>query len=100
VGAQNLRQGLRPSRSRRSRGRAQDHGGGKAELVDGKPLFEALLQSAMEGFFADPLYGGNRNKVSWRMVGYPGLPAAYADKALDYRGKKVAIEPQSIGDFS
>src|SRR5882757_9095818 len=58
---------------------------GKAELVDGKPFFEALLQSAMEGFFADPLYGGNRNKISWRMVGYPGLPAAYADKALDYR---------------
>ena len=26
-------------------------------------------QSAMEGFFADPIYGGNRNKVSWRMVG-------------------------------
>ena len=54
----------------------------------------------MEGFFADPIYGGNRNKVAWRMVGYPGLPAAYADKALEYRGKKVAIEPQGIGDFS
>jgi gluconate 2-dehydrogenase gamma chain len=75
---------------------------GKAELVDinGKQFFEALLQSAMEGFFADPIYGGNRNKVSWRMVGYPGLPASYGDKALEYRGKKVAIEPQSIGDFS
>jgi gluconate 2-dehydrogenase gamma chain len=75
---------------------------GKAEFaeINGKQFFEALLQSAMEGFFADPIYGGNRNKVSWRMVGYPGLPAAYADKALEYRGKKVAIEPQSIGDFS
>jgi gluconate 2-dehydrogenase gamma chain len=75
---------------------------GKAELADvnGRQFFEALLQSAMEGFFADPLYGGNRNKISWRMVGYPGLPAAYADKALDYRGRKVAIDPQSIGDFS
>ncbi len=75
---------------------------GKAELagVNGKQFFEAVLQSAMEGFFADPIYGGNRNKVSWRMVGYPGLPAAYADKALEYRGKKVVIEPQSIADFS
>ena len=54
----------------------------------------------MEGFFADPIYGGNRNKVSWRMVGYPGLPATWADKALEYRGKKVTIEPQSIADFS
>jgi gluconate 2-dehydrogenase gamma chain len=75
---------------------------GKAELADigGKPFFEALLQSAMEGFFADPIYGGNRDKISWKMVGYPGLPAAYGDKALDYRGKKVAIAPKSIADFS
>ena len=75
---------------------------GKAEFPDfsAKLFFEALYQSAMEGFFADPIYGGNRNKVSWRMVGYPGLPATYANKALEYRGKKVAIEPQSIADFS
>jgi gluconate 2-dehydrogenase gamma chain len=75
---------------------------GKAELneINGKQFFEMLLQSAMEGFFADPIYGGNRDKVSWRMVGYPGLPATYAGKALEYRGKKVVIEPQSIADFS
>src|SRR5216684_5575043 len=49
---------------------------GKAELgdFDGKPFFEALLHITMEGFFADPIYGGNRNKVSWKMVGFPGLP--------------------------
>jgi gluconate 2-dehydrogenase gamma chain len=75
---------------------------GKAELADfkAKPFFEALYQSAMEGFFADPIYGGNRNKVSWRMVGYPGLPASYGAKAETYRGKKLNIEPQSIADFS
>jgi gluconate 2-dehydrogenase gamma chain len=75
---------------------------GKAEFneINAKQFFEMLLQSAMEGFFADPIYGGNRDKVSWRMVGYPGLPATYASKALEYRGKKVVIEPQSIADFS
>jgi gluconate 2-dehydrogenase gamma chain len=75
---------------------------GKAEFADfnAKQFFEALLQSAMEGFFADPIYGGNRNKVSWRMVGYPGLPASYANVAEAYRGKKLNLEPQSIEDFS
>jgi len=75
---------------------------GKADLPDfnAKPFFEALYQSAMEGFFADPIYGGNRNKASWRMVGYPGLPASYGAKAELYRGKKLNIEPQSIADFS
>ncbi len=75
---------------------------GKAEFneIAARQFFEMLYQSAMEGFFADPIYGGNRDKVAWRMVGYPGLPATYAGKALEYRGKKVVIPPQSIADFS
>jgi gluconate 2-dehydrogenase gamma chain len=79
---------------------AMESGTALFDNFDARQLFEALLQSAMEGFFADPVYGGNRNKVSWRMVGYPGLPAAWAAKAEAYRGKKVTIEPQSIADFS
>ena len=75
---------------------------GKAEFdeINAKQFFEMLYASAMEGFFADPMYGGNRDKVSWRMVGYPGLPGTYASKALEYRGKKIVLEPQSIADFS
>jgi gluconate 2-dehydrogenase gamma chain len=75
---------------------------GKAELgdFDGKPFFEALLQITMEGFFADPIYGGNRNKVAWKMVGFPGLPAVYANLIEEYRTKRYVAEPQSIADFS
>ena len=79
---------------------AMEQGQAQFEGFDAKLFFEAVLQSAMEGFFADPIYGGNRNKVAWKMVGYPGLPATWASKALEYRGKKVTIEPQSIADFS
>ena len=75
---------------------------GKAELgeFDGKQFFEALLQITMQGFFADPIYGGNRNKVAWRMVGFPGLPATYANLIEAYREKRYVAEPQSIADFS
>jgi gluconate 2-dehydrogenase gamma chain len=75
---------------------------GKAELADfnGKEFFEALLTLTMEGFFSDPIYGGNKNKVSWRMIGYPGLPATYANLIEEYRNKPYKIEPQSIADFS
>jgi gluconate 2-dehydrogenase gamma chain len=75
---------------------------GKAELADfnGKQFFEALLAITMEGFFADPIYGGNRNKVAWKMVGFPGLPATYANAIEQYRGKRYVAEPQSIADFS
>ncbi len=75
---------------------------GKAELAyfDGKQFFEALLTITMEGFFADPIYGGNRNKAGWRMVGYPGLPAVYTNLIDEYRNKRYSVEPQSIADFS
>ena len=79
---------------------AMENGSAAFESFDSKQFFEAVLLSAMEGFFADPIYGGNRNKVSWKMVGYPGLPATWAAKAETYRGKKLDIEPQSIADFS
>jgi gluconate 2-dehydrogenase gamma chain len=76
--------------------------GGKAQLagLNGKAFFEALLSITMEGFFSDPIYGGNRDAVAWKMIGYPGLPATYADKIDQYRGKKYDVAPQSIADFS
>jgi len=75
---------------------------GSAEIVniDSKGFFQRLLAITMEGFFSDPLYGVNRNKASWRMLGFPGLPATYADKIDQYRNKRYVAEPQSIADFS
>jgi gluconate 2-dehydrogenase gamma chain len=75
---------------------------GKAALgeFDGKQFFEALLKITMEGFFADPIYGGNRDKAGWRMVGYPGLPAVYSTLIDEYRNKRYRVDPQSIADFS
>jgi gluconate 2-dehydrogenase gamma chain len=75
---------------------------GKAELgdFDGRQFFDALLNLVMEGFFADPIYGGNRDKVAWKMIGYPGLPALYANSIDEYRHKRYLVDPQSIADFS
>jgi gluconate 2-dehydrogenase gamma chain len=75
---------------------------GKAvfENFDAKAFFQRLLAITMEGFFSDPIYGGNRGKASWRMLGFPGLPATYAGKIEEYRGKRYVAEPQSIADFS
>ncbi len=63
-------------------------------------FFDALLQISMEGFFADPIYGGNRDKAAWKMVGYPGLPATYREEFKKYWGKKYDKSPRSIADFS
>ena len=67
--------------------------------LDGVPsavFFNTLLQMSVEGFFSDPVYGGNRNMVAWRMIGFPG---AYADyyEAIDRHGEKFVREPMSLG---
>ena len=56
----------------------------------------------VQACFADPMYGGNNNKVFWTMVGYPGLPATHALDIVQYRGKPYpgAKAPKSIVDFS
>jgi gluconate 2-dehydrogenase gamma chain len=74
---------------------------GKAEFpgFNSKDFFEALLTITMEGFFSDPIYGGNRDMASWKMVGYPGLPASYRDDVKTYFNKKYDKPPQSISDF-
>jgi gluconate 2-dehydrogenase gamma chain len=73
------------------------------ERVAPAPWFNELLFPLFEqACFADPVYGGNRDKVFWRMVGYPGLPAFHTVDVHDFRGKPFpgARNPQSIQDFS
>jgi gluconate 2-dehydrogenase alpha chain len=40
-------------------------------------FFELLCRHLREGLFADPLYGGNRDKAGWRFLGHPGLHFSY-----------------------
>ncbi len=49
------------------------------EGADGKTFFEALLKDTREGFFADPIYGGNRDMCAWKMIGFPGARYDYRD---------------------
>ena len=67
------------------------------------PWFNELVYPLFEqACFADPIYGGNRDKVFWRMVGYPGLPAFHSLDVTSFRGKPFpgAQQPKSIQDFS
>jgi gluconate 2-dehydrogenase gamma chain len=68
--------------------------------LDGVPsnvFFDFLWKHTQEGFFADPIYGGNKNKVAWKMVGFPG---AYTDffELVDQHGMEFQREPVGIAD--
>ena len=76
--------------------------GGKVALdpLDSQQFFDLLLNLAMQGFFADPVYGGNRDKVAWKMIGFPGAIAVHSQNIKTYRNKKYDVEPTSIVDLS
>ena len=65
------------------------------EGVDGKSFFSHVIKDVQEGFFADPLYGGNRDMVGWKMIGYPGARYNYLDW-LDRHNERYPLPPVSI----
>ncbi|MBY0338832.1 MAG: gluconate 2-dehydrogenase subunit 3 family protein [Acetobacteraceae bacterium] len=60
-------------------------------------FFETLLANTVEGWFADPAYGGNRDMVGWRMIGFPGAHAAWLPTYVQH-GVRHEGEPHPMGD--
>lgn len=42
--------------------------------VEPAPFFQHVLSHTMMGFYGDPRHGGNKERVSWRMLGIPDPP--------------------------
>jgi gluconate 2-dehydrogenase gamma chain len=64
--------------------------------VPSEVFFDQLLGMTVEGFFSDPVYGGNKGMVGWKMIGFPGAYASYHD-LIDKHGIKLEREPVSLG---
>jgi gluconate 2-dehydrogenase gamma chain len=60
-------------------------------------FFESLLELTIEGFFSDPVYGGNRDMAAWKMIGFPGAYAAYYS-LVDQHGIAYMGAPVSLAD--
>jgi gluconate 2-dehydrogenase gamma chain len=69
-----------------------------AKDLDGVPsavFFDMLLTMTVEGFFSDSLHGGTRDKVAWRMHGFPGAHAAVPSASTGGRSRRQ----ESAGDI-
>ncbi|ORM51383.1 gluconate 2-dehydrogenase [Pantoea conspicua] len=65
---------------------------------DAQSFFLEVLNNTMEGFFADPVYGGNREMVSWKMLGFPGARYDYRDY-IERHNEDLHFEPISIAQW-
>ncbi len=52
--------------------------------IGASAFFNLLLAHTIAGFFADPVYGGNRDMVGWKLIGFPGAQMSYAGNISNY----------------
>jgi gluconate 2-dehydrogenase gamma chain len=67
----------------------------KLQGADGKEFVEEVVKDVQMGFFADPIYGGNREMVAWRMIGYPGARYNYLDW-VNRHNERFPLPPVSM----
>lgn len=68
------------------------------EQFSAQSFFKILRRHTAEGMFSDPAYGGNRDMVGWKLIGYPGAQRAYTED--DIRAEATTPrEPQSLAQL-
>ncbi len=75
---------------------AMENGALQLQGTSATPFFEILLQDTRYGFFADPIYGGNRDMAAWKMIGFPGAQYDYRDW-VERHNERYPHPPISIG---
>jgi gluconate 2-dehydrogenase gamma chain len=58
-------------------------------------FFNTLRTHTMEGMFADPVYGGNKDFAGWRLVGFPGAQPLFT--TADMQSKDAFTRAPIIG---
>jgi len=48
-------------------------------------FFTTIRTHTMEGMFADPVYGGNKDFAGWRLVGFPGAQPVFTPTDMQSR---------------
>ncbi|MGH9257670.1 MAG: gluconate 2-dehydrogenase subunit 3 family protein [Vicinamibacterales bacterium] len=65
-------------------------------------FFNTVRTHTMEGLFADPVYGGNKDFAGWRLVGFPGAqpvftPADMQSRQAFARAPMIGLQLQARG---
>jgi gluconate 2-dehydrogenase gamma chain len=69
----------------------------KLGAEDGQEFFKLLLKNTQNGYLADPIYGGNKDMASWKMIGFPGAHYDYRDW-IDKHNQPVTLASVGIAN--
>lgn len=65
--------------------------------VNAETFFNLLLKVTIEGAYADPVYGGNKGMMGWKMKEYPGPRMGYLEQIEEE--EFIVMEPESLKDY-
>lgn len=69
----------------------------KLDGTDSQDFFKLILTDTQTGFLADPIYGGNRDMASWKMIGFPGAHYDYREW-IDKHNQRIPLTPVGIAN--
>lgn len=62
-------------------------------------LFALVREHTVQGMFCDPAYGGNRDGVGWRLVGFPGAQWGYEPEHMARHFDASRIPLSTLADL-
>jgi gluconate 2-dehydrogenase gamma chain len=68
---------------------------GDIKIPNGRAFFNQVHANVTEGYFADPVYGGNKDMCGWKLVGFPGVRYDYRD-VIANPNKPYTLPPVSL----
>ena len=77
--------GLDPARQDQVVAALEDGSAAGFTWPTGREFFNTIRTHTMEGMFADPIYGGNKDFAGWRLVGFPGAQPVFTPTDMQSR---------------
>jgi gluconate 2-dehydrogenase gamma chain len=62
-------------------------------------FFGAVRLHTIEGMFCDPMYGGNRDCVGWKLIGFPGAQWGYTAEQMKLGFDATTILPKTLTEL-
>ena len=69
-------------------------------FADGGAAFFAMVWAhTVEGLLCDPAYGGNRDAVGWKLIGFPGAQYGYSNEQMQYGSDLTKLPIMTLADI-
>jgi gluconate 2-dehydrogenase gamma chain len=62
-------------------------------------FFAVVREHVLQGFFCDPVHGGNRDTVGWKLVGFPGAQWGYTEHQGESGFDATLIPIKTLADL-